>query len=839
MTGRDRRAAILASADFNGVDFVEVANAAQTELRVHFLNAVAVQGTLTRTPVIDGGETIRSVGVAPVADADWSWDGAHLVLTLRVAATGDFSIYRLSLSSPALDPVFDHADFSFKAECPSDLDCGPQEETCPPEDAEAPPINYLARDFQSFRQALLDFSALRYPDWQERSEGDFGVMFAEALSAVADDFSYMQDRVAAEATLATATQRRSAVRHARLVDYEPAPATAAQTFLQADVAPGVTTIAYGLAVVAPGADGRRIMFETGDGLVDRLIDPLSGQLRAAPQTARASSLWNAGLIQPYWFDDSQRCLEAGATSMYLLGRGYGFLPGQRLLIETAAESSADPPIRQIVQLLDVGDPAGPGTTEMSDPIFPRPVDAPGVGPPFMTQPAPPAATEAPTAVTRIAWGAAEALILNHDLTRTMVAGNIVPATQGRTITAEPFIAGTPPPNDRTPPTLRRDGPRRTLADGGPGARTISLSYTLAKAPLAWLPQPTLDPSGRPQPELVLTQATDAGETVVWRWFRWLLDVGPFDDAFTVDPARYLPIARRSDRALQYDYVDDAGDTLRFGDGAFGLQPDDGARFQATYRVGDGGAGNVAAGAVRELAADAIAAGLVAVTNPLPASGGADPEPLARIAGQAPQAFRAETFRAVLPKDYEAAAETLPWVQRAGTAFRWTGSWLTVFTTPDPLASEQVITPERLQLIDLLNRYRMAGYESYVPDPRYVSIDLEIEVCATPGAFRAQVLAMVVQALSPSGGGTGARPFFSPDNFTFGQPLERSALEAAVQNVPGVAGVICVHYRMRDRMRAYAEMPDRVEVATDQIIRCDNDPSSAERGALGVRVEGGR
>ena len=46
-----------------------------------------------------------------------------------------------------------------------------------------PPIDYLAKDFLSFRQALLDFSALRYPQWQERSEADFGVMFLEALSA--------------------------------------------------------------------------------------------------------------------------------------------------------------------------------------------------------------------------------------------------------------------------------------------------------------------------------------------------------------------------------------------------------------------------------------------------------------------------------------------------------------------------------------------------------------------------------------------------------------------------------------------------------------------------------
>ena len=47
---------------------------------------------------------------------------------------------------------------------------------------DTPPIDYLAKDFEGFRRALFEFSALRYPAWRERSEADFGVMFAEALA---------------------------------------------------------------------------------------------------------------------------------------------------------------------------------------------------------------------------------------------------------------------------------------------------------------------------------------------------------------------------------------------------------------------------------------------------------------------------------------------------------------------------------------------------------------------------------------------------------------------------------------------------------------------------------
>ena len=358
MDAKDRRAQILKSTVLNGIDFVEIASPQQTTLRVHFLNDVQLRGSLSAAPLIDGGETIASVTVLPIDDStDWGNDTGHLTLTLRVQAPGDFSNYTLHMQSAALDQFFSSVQFSFKALCPSDLDCEPPPVQCPPVTADVPPIDYLAKDFLSFRQALLDFSALRYPQWQERSEADFGMMFLEALAGTADDLSYTQDRVAAEATLETATQRRSVVRHARLVDYEPAPAMAASVILQFDVAAGVTQIADGLAMIASAPDGSSIVFETGNSLVNRLIDPDSGALRSEPPSTPASPAWNRGVIQPYWFDDSQRCLNAGATQMYVLGRGYKFIPGQALLIETQAATSADPPIRQIVHLLeDVGTP---------------------------------------------------------------------------------------------------------------------------------------------------------------------------------------------------------------------------------------------------------------------------------------------------------------------------------------------------------------------------------------------------------------------------------------------------------------------------------------------------
>jgi predicted phage baseplate assembly protein len=380
-----------------------------------------------------------------------------------------------------------------------------------------------------------------------------------------------------------------------------------------------------------------------------------------------------------------------------------------------------------------------------------------------------------------------------------------------------------------------------LAQGVSGTPPPIQLYTLANAPVAWLPQPALDSSGQPLPETLLLQQDDSATPRPWSWFRQLLDAGQFDLGYMLEPARYATLGRNSDGTIQSDYDSDGGDTIRFGDGVFGINPDRGIRFTVTYRYGAGAAGNVAADSITRLDPTAIASGrYLSVTNPRAAVGGADPQSLQSLQRLAPQAFRAQQFRAVIADDYSAAAETLPWVLRAGAVFRWTGSWLTVFTTPDPLGSRQITIDERTQLIGLLNRRRMAGYESYVPDPDYVSLDLRVDVCARPDAFQGDVEAGVVGALSPGGPPGGLPGFFAPDNFTFGQPLERGVLEAAIQAVPGVAGVTCIYFRVRGRSTGFTEMTgDTVQAGTNQIIRCDNDPSVPEHGAFAVMVAGGR
>ena len=141
--------------------------------------------------------------------------GDFSTYTLRVVIRNEHGNYQ---PHPSFDPHYDRVEFSFKVDCPSDLDCK-QLLVCPPEPRDEPVINYLAKDYASFRQLILDRLAVVMPEWQERHVPDLGIALIEVLAYAGDHLSYYQDAVATEAYLDTARQRISVRRHTRLVDY--------------------------------------------------------------------------------------------------------------------------------------------------------------------------------------------------------------------------------------------------------------------------------------------------------------------------------------------------------------------------------------------------------------------------------------------------------------------------------------------------------------------------------------------------------------------------------------------------------------------------------------------
>ena len=228
------------------------------------------------------------------------------------------------------------------------------------------------------------------------------------------------------------------------------------------------------------------------------------------------------------------------------------------------------------------------------------------------------------------------------------------------------------------------------------------------------------------------------QTPAWKWRRSLLGVSsskPSDRHFTLEDGtwdRVVGYWRSGQEIVHLDYASNEGFTIRFGDGEFGMAPAENTIFQVTYRLGNGRAGNVPADTITQF--DPTYDFIEAVTNPLAADGGQDPETPTEVRQLAPEAFRSLTYRAVRPEDYAEAAERLPWVQRAGAKLRWTGSWLTLFATPDPLGAVTISAEQRIELTEQLDRFRQAGREAYMAYPRYADLDLEITICVESFAY---------------------------------------------------------------------------------------------------------
>jgi hypothetical protein len=448
-------------------------------------------------------------------------------------------------------------------------------------------------------------------------------------------------------------------------------------------------------------------------------------------------------------------------------------------------------------------------------------------------------------ITRITWEEAQALPFEIDLTVLEIHGNLVPAAAGQAMESY-FTIGVDPGD----PGLQEDAEKNLVRAVEREGRDNTVTYLFSLActdteELVWLGEKPL--TSCPEIRLVEVEhdGTDWQEvSAPWQWRRSLLGVyssQPGDRHFTLEDGiwkRVVGYQRIGREIVHMDYASGQGKTVRFGDGEFGMTPTEGTIFKVTYRVGNGSRANVPAGSLIEFTPIG-AVDLEAVTNPLPADNGMEAEDPDTVRKLAPDAFRAVTYRAVRPVDYAEAAERLDWVQRAGACFRWTGSWISAFVTPDPKGAVTVSQTRHKELTRQMDRFRQAGREVIVKEPRYADIDLEITVCAAPYAYRGEVKEEVLEVLLGPGVRADDKPgFFSPDNFTFGGPLERSVLEAVIQAVPGVRTVkgMIIRRRGRHDWRKFSELT--YPVAINEIIRLENDPLHPERGSLKIKMEGG-
>lgn len=384
--GRRRR---IRERRWNGIDGVEVAEDGRT-LTVTFLGK-APEGLARNNFRIDGGRRVTGLRVVEVnveAQPDPELDDrVHLTLD----RAGDASIYTLHLvrpnaygrpgtePHPGFDPRYASAEFDFRRNCPSDLDCLP--EPCPPRSAgPVPDINYLARDYDTLRRLLLDRMTLTVPAWVERHAPDLGVTLVELLAHAGDQLSYQQDAVATEAYLDTARRRTSVRRHARLVDYRMHDGCNARAWVALETARTHTLeagdyrfVSIDLSHLPPGERpeiGAVLSDEELETLPPGAVVEVFEPLRDCPLTVREQH----NEIRFWTWGDEECSLPEGATAATLRDDKdcpLRLRPGDVIIIEevrgpvTGAPADADPTHRQAVRLTSV--------TPGCDDLFDQPV----------------------------------------------------------------------------------------------------------------------------------------------------------------------------------------------------------------------------------------------------------------------------------------------------------------------------------------------------------------------------------------------------------------------------------------------------------------------------------
>ncbi|MFD9005526.1 putative baseplate assembly protein [Streptomyces sp. NPDC059582] len=889
---------------------------------------------------VEGGRRGNDIRIVSVTGTD----NPANCLTMELDRPGDGTVHRLHALGPGFDRCYDTFEFSFRQTDPEAPVPAPTVGTGSLPTHPAPAIDYLAKDYASFRRLLFERLALTMPEWTERRAPDLGVTLVELLAHVGDQLSYQQDAVATEAYFDTARLRTSVRRHARLVDYPMHDGCAARTFVCVETSEQLNVRPDDLAFTAfpPGR-----VPQTGAVLPAELLAaghhpvyrPLERRDIVLRPEHNSIGLWTWG--------DQDHCLPAGTTRATLLDqrppgtgkdRALRLAPGDVIVFEetadpwTGSQADRDPAHRQAVRLtrvtqgIDVLYDTKVLDVEWADEdalAFPLRVTTHG------------GSDRDPTDVV-VARG--NTILVEHGIENTWGPDGLPETVEGPAECGP----GQSCPSSAAPRITRRfvsalcatqitwSAPHPRLADVSAGqsqqlsrlaarARdrlrdmhrsdaTLSAAdrdflETLFEAGLLTRVRDDrssrfdltsllsrfdeyLDPklrrlealAGRARSGYVLDQA-DIGWELAQTWGEdaaWLIDPdnpalhGPACAALRPDPREAVPAVRiwaagtdsrgdawtprrdllasgPRDRHVVGE-TDEAGRlSLRFGDGRTGTAPLREQKLLASYRIGNGRAGNVGSEAINRIASRSSQLdGVIRVRNPLPATGGTDPEPVAQVRLAAPHEPFRKLLRAVTAEDYETLAARHPGVQRAAAALRWTGSWYEADVALDAEGTSDL--PHRLSedVRLALHRFRRIGHDVVTGPALQVPLDVALTVFVDPDHLAGHVRQALLRALRPGpqpGGGLG---FFDPDVLTFGTPVRASALVAAVAGIPGVRHAEVTRLRRLHRFTDGGVSPGPdvppsgvLRLRPLEIARLDGDSTRPENGWLTLELRGGR
>jgi len=850
-----RRVLLKGHPFLNGIDFLEVVDdkndppeQRQTRLILHFINPLAPGSLQAKNIIIKGGSRKPNIKVSRI---DWTIPGSpplsplsppssppdddsDRILLVTVQEAGDFSIYTLRLVAdqngdgpPAgFDPILSSLEFSFKVLCPGEFDCKPQH-ICEASQESGPEISYLAKDYASFRQLMLDRMALLVPRWKERNPADLGIMLIELLAYAGDYLSYRQDAIATEAYLGTARKRSSIRKHARLVDYLMHDGCNARTWAHIEVKEHI----HDHPLVAEANGEKTKCLTRGDGL-PVVFDTTSKAFETArQQDLQVFELLHDTILDAHhnemhfytWLNDDC-CLPKGSTSATLDGDLRALRVGQVLIFAevagpvTGEPGDADPLHRHPVVLTKV---------ELTDDPIGNPLQSP--------------LDYEPRIVTNISWHASDALPFPLCISSTSADGRkiMVSVAYGNNVLVDHGL---------TVRELLPQVPESTVAQPGLGLTDSSsgpcTKATPVQVPVRYRPSLKGSPLTQAAPYDQKNPPVSAAAARLWTMREPLPAIFLRQDGL---PGKWLPQrdllnSRHNDEHFVVEIESEGLASLRFGNDLEGQRPEPGTVFTATYRIGNGPAGNIGSQALAHLVSNApgiTTDSIEKIWNPLPATGGMVQESIPEVRAKAPIAFRRQE-RAVTLADYEEMSRRCSTdIQRSTASLRWTGSWRTVFLTVDRLRGDDIDAAFERQLRLCLEKYRMAGQDLEVDSPRFVSLEIDMTVCVKAAYFKTDVRAALLRVLGNTELPNGALGIFHPDNFSFGQPVYLSAIYAAVQQTDGVASVRITKFGRQGTNDTTALDSGKLSLSRLEIARLDNDRNFPENGVLRLDMQGGK
>jgi len=255
-------------------------------------------------------------------------------------------------------------------------------------------------------------------------------------------------------------------------------------------------------------------------------------------------------------------------------------------------------------------------------------------------------------------------------------------------------------------------------------------------------------------------------------------------------------------ALHFQTETDALDetTIVFGDGVHGAVPPPGEPVEVEYLETLGAAGNLGPNLVTEVL-DAVyldgAQVALSVTNPAPATNGADRETLEHARRQAPAELRS-LWKAVTKEDYKALAEGFPGVAKAQILDVNDCGNIRYYQVNLAVAPDGGGPPSALlkrDLAEFLESRKVITVEINLFDPVYRPVSVDADVFAHAGEDLDLVRSRVEDALAEH---------YAFDRMDFGKAVRFSDLVALIDGVRGVS-----HVRM------YAPQED-IEVRAGEI-----------------------